>query len=78
VDLDHVFDLRRWRQRFKSEEAIRAEAVASGQSPGATVDEVGSAPQPEGFEGTPLKGHAGNGHGTGDPFSPGWAGCGPH
>ena len=78
MDFDHAFDLRRWRQRFKSEEAIRAEAVASGQAPDATVDEVGSAPQAEGFEGTPLAGHTGNGQGTGDPFSPGWAGWGPH
>ena len=73
---DHVFDPRRWRQRFKSEAAIRAEAIASGQAPDATVDEVGSARVPEGFDGTQLQGHRGNGYGTGDPGGPGWAGWG--
>jgi glyoxylase-like metal-dependent hydrolase (beta-lactamase superfamily II) len=76
VDFDHVFQLRRWRQRFKSEDAIRAVAVAAGQAPDATVDEVGSAPRPEGFKGTPLPGHTGNGQGSGDPAGPGWAGWG--
>ncbi len=76
MDLSHVFDLRRWRQRFKSEASVRAEAVASAQSPDATIDEVGAAPTPQGFEGTPLPGHGGNGYGTGDTGGPGWAGWG--
>jgi hypothetical protein len=61
VDFSHVVQLRRWRQRFRSEDAIRAEAVGAGQAPDATVDEVGSAPRPEGFKGTPLYGHTVNG-----------------
>lgn len=74
VDLSHAFDPRRWRQRFKSEEDVRAEAAASGQAPDATVDEVGEAQAAEGFEGRRLPGGPGNGYGTGDVGGPGWAG----
>jgi hypothetical protein len=76
VDLSHVFNLRRWRQQFKSEDAVRAETVAAGHAPDATVDEVGAAPPGEGFKGSPLPGHTSNGYGTGDPGGPGWAGWG--
>jgi hypothetical protein len=63
MDLSQVLDPRRWRQRFKSESDVRAETIAAGQAPDATVDEVGPAPAPEGFEGTALHGHRGNGYG---------------
>jgi len=76
MDFAHVFDLRRWRQRFKSEASIRDAAVASGQAPDATVDEVGAAGAAHGFEGAPLRGQTGNGQGTGDTGGPGWAGWG--
>src|SRR3954452_6885295 len=76
MELSHVLDPRRWRQRFRSESDVRTETIAAGQAPDATVDEVGSAPAPEGFEGTALHGHTGSGYGTGDPGGPGWAGWG--
>jgi hypothetical protein len=69
VDYSHVFDLRRWRQRFRGEQAIRDEAIAEGRAPDATVDEVGGAPQREGDD-------PGNGYGTGTVGGPGWAGWG--
>ena len=74
MDFTHVFNLDRWRQRFKSEASVRDEVVASGQAPDATVDEVGAAPTSHGFDGAPLHGHTSNGYGTGDTGGPGWAG----
>src|SRR3954463_12586496 len=74
MELSPVLDPRRWRQRFKSEADVRAETIAAGQAPDATVDEVGSAPAPEGFEGTALPGHHGRGYGPGDPRGAGWGG----
>jgi hypothetical protein len=65
MDFAHVFSRRRWRERFRSEEEVRADAHASGREPDATVDEVGNAPG---------GGMVGNGQGSGDPSSPGWAG----
>jgi hypothetical protein len=44
---------------------VAADARASGREPDATVDEVGSAPR---------GGVVGNGQGSGDASSPGWAG----
>lgn len=59
-----------------SEAAVRAESVERHQAPDATIDEVGTPGQAVGFSGSPLHSRAGNGHGTGDPNSPGWAGWG--
>jgi hypothetical protein len=69
VDFSHVFDLGRWRQRFRSEQSVRDESVSAGRTPDATVDEVGSAQPREGFEGE-LR----NGYGSGDVGGPGWSG----
>src|SRR3954471_23836617 len=67
MELSYVLDPRRWQARFKSEADVRAETIAAGQAPDATVDEVGSAPAPEGFEGTALPGHTRSGYGTAIP-----------
>jgi hypothetical protein len=67
MDLDHVFSRRRWRERFRSEEDVQLDARRDGREPNATIDEVGSAP---------ATGKTGNGQGSGDPSSPGWAGLG--
>ena len=67
MDLTHAFSRRRWRERFRSEEDVQDDARRAGREPDATVDEVGSAP---------ATGKAGNGQGSGDPSSPGWAGRG--
>ena len=67
MDFDHVFGLRRWRDRFKSEDQVRNDQIAHGQAPDATVDEVG----------VPEQGpYTGNGQGSGNPGSSGWAGWG--
>ncbi len=71
MDYSHVFNLRRWRQRFRSEQSVREESVSAGRTPDATIDEVGSAPPPE------RPNHEqGNGYGTGDVGGSGWAGWG--
>jgi hypothetical protein len=67
MDFEHVFSRRRWRERLRSEEDVQDDALREGREPDATVDEVGSAP---------ATGRAGNGQGSGDPSSPGWAGLG--
>jgi len=67
MDLSYVFSRRRWRERFRSEEEVQRSAGADGREPDATVDEVGSAPPGS---------HVGNGQGSGDASSPGWAGWG--
>jgi hypothetical protein len=72
MDFSHVFDLRRWRERFRSDQAIREESLAAGRTPDATADEVGSAPPREGFSGQLGP----NGQGSGDVGGPGWAGWG--
>jgi hypothetical protein len=59
-----------------SEAAVLEEEIADGRAPDATVDEVGVPRENEGFDGHPLRPHGGNGYGTGDPNSPGWAGWG--
>jgi hypothetical protein len=77
VDFSHVFSWSRWRQRFQSEARVRADSLAEGRSPDATVDEVGVPHHNVGFDGhTQLASQAGNGQGTGDPSSPNWAGWG--
>lgn len=76
IDLSHVFSLTRWRSRFSSEQRVLAQARDEQRAPDATVDEVGAAADNEGFDGRPLKSRGGNGHGTGDPGGPGWAGWG--
>jgi hypothetical protein len=77
VDYSHVFDLRRWRQRFRGEQGIAQDARDAGRVPDATTDEVGAAPDPVGFAGRPRRGSGpGNGQGSGDPRSGGWAGWG--
>lgn len=74
MDFSHVFSLSRWRARFRSEAAVRARDEAAGHAPDATVDEVGAAGPNLGFDGRPLHSPVGNGQGSGDPTSPGWAG----
>jgi hypothetical protein len=67
MDLNHVFSSRRWRERFRSEDDVQLDARREGREPDATIDEVGSAP---------ATGKTGNGQGSGDPSSSGWAGLG--
>jgi hypothetical protein len=67
MDLSHVFSRRRWRERFRSEDELQRSARDEGREPDATVDEVGSVPRGK---------QSGNGQGSGDPSSPGWAGWG--
>jgi len=71
-----AFTFRRWRRRFASEETVVAEQRAAGHAPDATADEVGVPKDNVGFEGRPMKAMKGNGNGTGDPFSSGFAGWG--
>jgi hypothetical protein len=66
----------RWRRRIMSEAAVRDEELADGRAPDATVDEVGVPGDDVGFDGRPIRSTVGNGYGTGDPSSPGWAGWG--
>jgi hypothetical protein len=67
MDLTHVFSRQRWRDRFRSEEEVRLDVTREAREPDATVDEVGSAPR---------VGRVGNGQGSGDTSSSGWAGLG--
>ena len=76
MDWDYVFSRERWRQRFRSEAAVRRAAEDEGRAPDASVDEVGVPKPNRGFDGQPLRGQRGSGHGTGDPGGPGWAGWG--
>jgi hypothetical protein len=77
VDLSHVFDLARWKQRFRSDAAVVEAARAEGRVPDATPDEVGVPAGAVGFDGRPVHGDdLGNGQGTGDVGGPGWAGWG--
>jgi hypothetical protein len=73
-----AFTLRRWLDRFKTEERVVAEQRAEGRVPDATLDEVGAPIDNVGFEGRPLRSRGGNGYGSGDPSSPGWVGWGGH
>jgi hypothetical protein len=77
MDLSHVFDLSRWRARFRSDAAVVDEARAAGHTPDATPDEVGMPETPLGFDGRPRRrGSGGNGQGSGDVGGPGWSGWG--
>jgi hypothetical protein len=77
VDYSHVFNLRRWRERFRGEQEIVEEALEAGRTPDATTDEVGAAPDPVGFDGQPFEPDPlPNGFGTGTVGGPGWAGWG--
>jgi hypothetical protein len=76
VDFSHVFNLDRWRRRFRSEQEMVVEALAAGRVPDATVDEVGASGDAVGFEGRPLHSRPENGQGSGDPGGPNWAGWG--
>jgi hypothetical protein len=71
-----AFTLRRWLDRFKTEERVVAEQRSTGREPDATLDEVGAPMDNLGFDGRPLRSMGGTGHGSGDPSSPGWAGWG--
>jgi hypothetical protein len=71
-----AFSLRRWLDRFKSEERVVADQRSEGRAPDATVDEVGAALDNVGFHGQPIRSKGGSGQGSGDPSSPGWAGWG--
>ncbi len=64
----------RFRRRWMSEEAVIRESAHADQAPDATLDEVGVTRQDVGFTGSPIRSGAGNGYGTGNPNSPGWAG----
>ena len=76
MDYSHVFNLRRWRQRFRSEQAVREATEQSGRADDASVDEVGATPPPQGFSGRDLSDKVQNGHGTGVTGGPNWAGWG--
>ncbi len=69
-----VFTLRRWLDRFKTEEGVVAEQRAEGRVPDATLDEVGTPIDNVGFNGQPLRSKGGSGYGSDDPASPGWVG----
>jgi len=71
-----AFTLRRWLDRFKTEERVAAQQRAEGRTPDATLDEVGTPIDNVGFDGGPLRSKGGTGYGSGDPSSPGWAGWG--
>jgi len=73
-----AFTLRRWLDRFKTEERVVAEQRAEGRTPDATLDEVGTPIDNVGFGGRSLRSRGGSGSGSGDPSSPGWAGWGGH
>ena len=76
MSLRKIWRKARWRRRFMGETAVRAEQLADGRSPDATVDQVGVPGDDVGFDGRPIHSKPGNGYGTGDPSSPGWAGWG--
>jgi hypothetical protein len=59
-----------------SEAAVLAEELDNDRAPDATVDQVGIPEDNIGFDGQPIQSKTGNGHGTGDPSGPGWAGWG--
>ena len=69
MDLSHALSRRRWRERFRSEDEVQLDARREGREPDATVDEVGAPPRTV---------RTGNGQGSGDPSSPGWAGLSGH
>lgn len=69
-----AFSLRRWLDRFKTEDRVVADQRASGRAPGATLDEVGTPVDNVSWSGRPLRSKDGNGHGSGDPST--WAGWG--
>lgn len=73
-----AFTLRRWLDRFKTEERVVADQRAEGRVPDATLDEVGAPIDNVGFDGRPLPSRGGAGYGSGDPSNPGWAGWGGH
>jgi hypothetical protein len=71
-----AFTFRRWLDRFKTEERIVADQRSEGRVPDATLDEVGTPIDNVGFHGQPIRSKGGNGQGSDDPPSPGWAGWG--
>jgi hypothetical protein len=75
MDFSHVFDLGRWRSRFRSDRDVADEAIREGRVPDATPEEVGAAAAPVGFDGKPRRvSDPGNGYGSGTPGGSGWAG----
>jgi hypothetical protein len=76
MDLSHAFSTARWRRMFASEARVRAEALAEGRAPDATVDEVGAAQANVGFDGQELTSGLERGNGTSTPGSPEWSGLG--
>jgi hypothetical protein len=69
-----AFTLRRWLDRFKTEERVVAEQRAEGRVPDATLDEVDTPIDDVGFDGRPLRSRGGSGYGSDNPSSPGWVG----
>jgi hypothetical protein len=61
---------------FRSEGRVRADTLAEGRAPDATVDEVGATHPNVGFEGGELGSRLERGQGTGNPNSGEWAGWG--
>jgi hypothetical protein len=55
-----------------------AEQRAERRAPNATLDDVSTPIDNVGFDGRPLRSKGGNGYGSGDPSSSGWAGWGGH
>lgn len=71
-----AFTLRRWLDRFKTDERVVQEQRSAGRVPDATLDEVGRPADNRGFNGQPLRSRGGTGYGSEDPSSPGWIGWG--
>jgi len=67
----------RWRDRFKSDARVAADQRAAGQTPDATVDEVGAPHDNVGWQGQPLRSRAGNGPSTDGPTGANWPGWAP-
>lgn len=61
MDLWHVFNLKRWRSRFRSEDKVLRASMESGKAPDATIDEVGTPSDNVGFTGRPIRSRTGNG-----------------
>jgi hypothetical protein len=66
IDFSHVFNMERWKRRFRSEAQVAQEYERAGRTPDASVDDEPPVTAP----------YTGNNQGTGNPNSPGWAGWG--
>jgi len=69
-----AFTWRRWRTRFRTDEAVAEEQGADGHAPDATSAEVGVPSDNVGFEGRPLRSRVESGYGSGVVGGSGWSG----